>query len=171
MAFLTAVAAVGAALLVLLLLWLAWELIGKPWALARYFRLQGIAGTAFTPLVGDVPLIAGIRRTCAAAASFSGTGSGADAFDHFSGLFGPGKPHYYFFGPELRLRLVDLEQIKAVLITQADAFRKPSRVAALLVPILGDGLVTSEGHTHKRHRIMLTPAFHFAKLQGSSSWR
>jgi cytochrome P450 len=45
-----------------------------------------------------------------------------------------------------------------VLVEQADAFRKSTGIRYLM-PILGDGLLTSEGETHRRHRKLLAPAF------------
>ncbi len=38
-----------------------------------------------------------------------------------------------------------------VLVAQADGFRKSAGIRYLM-PILGDGLLTSDGETHRRHR-------------------
>ena len=45
-----------------------------------------------------------------------------------------------------------------VLVDEAAAFRK-SPALAYLMPLLGDGLLTAEGETHRRHRKLLAPAF------------
>jgi cytochrome P450 len=45
-----------------------------------------------------------------------------------------------------------------ILVEEADAFKK-SPGLAFLAPLLGDGLLTAEGETHKRHRKLLAPAF------------
>jgi cytochrome P450 len=45
-----------------------------------------------------------------------------------------------------------------ILVDEAAAFKK-SVALQFLVPLLGEGLLTAEGETHKRHRKLLAPAF------------
>jgi cytochrome P450 len=45
-----------------------------------------------------------------------------------------------------------------ILVEEADAFKK-SAALQFLVPLLGEGLLTAEGETHRRHRKLLAPAF------------
>jgi cytochrome P450 len=69
-------------------------------------------------------------------------------------------------GPIARLQLVhipiysvtDADIAKEVLVDQAASFKK-SRGLQFLAPVLGEGLLTAEGETHKRHRKLLAPAF------------
>jgi cytochrome P450 len=61
-------------------------------------------------------------------------------------------------GP-IRVHVVtDADLAHEVLVDQADKFKK-SRALQYLIPVLGDGLLTAEGETHKRHRKLLAPAF------------
>src|SRR5690349_11583294 len=45
-----------------------------------------------------------------------------------------------------------------VLVDDAASYKK-SRGLQYLIPMLGEGLLTAEGATHKRHRKLLAPAF------------
>ena len=54
--------------------------------------------------------------------------------------------------------VTDADLAHEVLVEQADAFKK-SVGLQYLAKLLGDGLLTSEGATHKQHRKLLAPAF------------
>ena len=52
----------------------------------------------------------------------------------------------------------DADIAHEVLVTQAGVFKK-SAALQFLAPLLGEGLLTSEGEVHKKHRKLLAPAF------------
>jgi cytochrome P450 len=54
--------------------------------------------------------------------------------------------------------ITDADLAHDVLSEHASSFKK-SRGLSFMRPMLGDGLLTSEGGTHKRHRKLLAPAF------------
>src|SRR4051812_8071551 len=54
--------------------------------------------------------------------------------------------------------VTDADIAYQVLVADADAYQKSAGLH-FLTPLLGDGLLTAEGETHKRHRKLLAPAF------------
>jgi cytochrome P450 len=56
------------------------------------------------------------------------------------------------------------EAVRDVLVTNANAWVKPPAGRALLRLLLGDGLLTAEGESHKRQRKALQPAFNYRHI-------
>jgi cytochrome P450 len=54
--------------------------------------------------------------------------------------------------------VTDADIAHEVLVEQASAFKKSAGLG-FLMPLLGEGLLTSEGDVHKKHRKLLAPAF------------
>jgi len=54
--------------------------------------------------------------------------------------------------------ITDADIAHQLLVTEADLLQKSAGLH-FLQPLLGDGLLTAEGETHKRHRKLLAPAF------------
>lgn len=65
--------------------------------------------------------------------------------------------HYYL--------LTNPDDIRELLVNQADKFRKSKLDYDILSRFLGNGLVTNEGASHKRQRRLAQPAFHSKRIQ------
>jgi cytochrome P450 len=68
-----------------------------------------------------------------------------------------GRQHIYYVGHP--------DAIRDVLVTHQNKFKK-SRMLERARVLLGDGLLTSEGHHHRRQRRLVQPAFHRDRLAG-----
>lgn len=89
----------------------------------------------------------------------------------------PSVPHSMWtdeYGPTVRYRValgaqrfltIDPTALNYIL-SHADLFPKPSRVRKALSDLLGNGLLTAEGHTHKKQRKALNPSFSPAAVRG-----
>ncbi|PWT82103.1 MAG: cytochrome P450 [Blastocatellia bacterium] len=75
--------------------------------------------------------------------------------------------HFRLAGEQAFL-VSDPSLIRDVLVTQQKNFTK-SRGLERARKLLGNGLLTSEGETHRRHRRILQPAFHRDRIAGYAS--
>jgi cytochrome P450 len=95
----------------------------------------------------------------------------------FSRFFKPGNPillfeHLRKYGRGAHYRLInshivllhDPSDIREVLVDKAQFFIK-ERTQKRMKILLGDGLITADGETHKRHRRIAAPAFHRQRIQ------
>jgi cytochrome P450 len=79
----------------------------------------------------------------------------ADGIVHLSGMMGPGI--YVVLDPTL---------VHRVLVDDHDRYRKPQIRPELVDPLVGEGLLTSEGNHWRRQRTTLQPAFFTSRLRG-----
>ena len=70
---------------------------------------------------------------------------------------------HYRIGPRRVFFLADPELIQDVLVKQARSFLKDQGLESTK-PLLGEGLLTSEGEFHRRQRRLAQPAFHHARI-------
>ena len=63
-------------------------------------------------------------------------------------------------GPMRMVILSNPDDIADVLVKRADIFYKTKSTKRLLATLLGEGLISLEGENHKRHRLIMQPAFH-----------
>ncbi len=71
---------------------------------------------------------------------------------------------WFRMGPIPVLMLSSPELVHAALVDQVDAFVKSRGLSHFGRPLLGDGLLTSEGEVHKRNRKLLAPAFQHKRI-------
>jgi cytochrome P450 len=133
--------------------WMLWELLVVPLRMLVFYERQGLKGPPFRPIIGNIPEIMAFRK------------SGRPFYDMPRDRRERwGRNSRHFLGPQFRIMMDDTMGVKEVLITHGDAFGKPGLMRRVLGPALGEGLVLSEGAVHRRHRLMVAPAFHYARL-------
>jgi cytokinin trans-hydroxylase len=124
-----------------------------PLYLLCFFRAQGIRGTPFKPLIGDLLTLAARRKM-----------SFFDWFSQWDEQYG--KMYWFFLGSNFRLRVSSPNLANEILVTHAECFHKTALLRGTLGRVVKTGLLLSEGDVHRRHRSLISPAFTFIKLQG-----
>src|ERR1700739_3832199 len=87
-------------------------------------------------------------------------------FEHLTKTYG--KMAHYRVGPSDIVLVNEPEFIREILITQAGSFIK-ERTQKRMRILLGEGLITSDGESHKRQRRIAAPAFHRQRIQAYGS--
>jgi cytochrome P450 len=87
-------------------------------------------------------------------------------FEYLAAKFGRAA-HYRLLWSHIVL-LNDPSDIREVLVDKAHLFIK-ERTQKRMKILLGDGLITADGETHKRHRRIAAPAFHRQRIQAYAS--
>jgi cytokinin trans-hydroxylase len=77
----------------------------------------------------------------------------------------PGKTYLWWFGSEPRITITNLDLIKQVLPNKDHAFGTSQLEIRFSAPIIGKGLVTTDGEEWALHRQVVSPAFHHEKLK------
>ena len=87
-------------------------------------------------------------------------------FEHLTRRYGRAA-HYRLLWHHILL-LNHPDDIREVLVDKAHLFVK-ERTQKRMKILLGEGLITSDGETHKRHRRIAAPAFHRQRIQAYAS--
>jgi cytochrome P450 len=83
---------------------------------------------------------------------------------------------YERHGPVFSLRVLHARNVfvlgpeanHQVLVSEADAFRWRDGAFSELIPLLGDGLLTTDGDRHRRDRRIMLPAFHRERIEAAA---
>jgi cytochrome P450 len=83
---------------------------------------------------------------------------------------------YARHGPVFSLRVLHARNVfvlgpeanHQVLVSEADAFRWRDGAFSELIPLLGDGLLTTDGERHRRDRRIMLPAFHRERIAAAA---
>jgi hypothetical protein len=152
-----------------LLLWKAARLLERLWweprRLERALRAQGLRGTSYRFLTGDLKEY---RRFNKEAASRPLPLRCHDIAGHVSpfvygAVLEHGKTCFSWFGPIPRVTVTDPDLARDVMSNKFGHFEKPKFQA--FSKLLTDGVANYEGEKWVKHRRILNPAFHLEKLK------
>ncbi|CAD6237788.1 unnamed protein product [Miscanthus lutarioriparius] len=153
----------------LVLLWQGGRLLNKLWweprRLERALRAQGLRGTSYRFLTGDLKEFG--RQNQEAWARPLPLGC-HDIVPHVTPFLSNnvrehGKTCFSWFGPIPNVTITDPALVRDVLSNKFGHFQKPQFPA--LTKLLSDGLTSHEGEKWVKHRRILNPAFHLEKLK------
>ncbi|KAJ3695272.1 hypothetical protein LUZ60_000649 [Juncus effusus] len=158
--------AIGA--LFLFLLWgvlqaLEWAWF-RPKRLDQVLRKQGLRGTAYRPIAGDMKENSRLNKE----AWTKPMPLSHDIVSRVQPLLyrtikEHGKISITWIGPTPRVTITDPELVREVLSSKFGHFAKPN--FSQLFKLLAAGLVSYEGEKWAKHRRILNPAFHLEKLK------
>ena len=121
--------------------------------MARHYHRQGVRGTSYTPVIGDM--------LCMARQYDSPTGMLELLEQHRERARKAPWPKASLIwrGPRPTLILWDLDVVRKVLDADSATFAKPTVLRRLLETQAGQGLFVVEGALWKAHRRIIAPAF------------
>lgn len=162
----SSVSIVALAALAVVTLW-TWRLVKwvwlKPKILESYLRRQGLVGTQYTPLIGD------LRRNFSMLTE--ARSKPINLTDDITPRVLPlalnmlkthGKTFFTWFGPIPAITITNPEQIKEVFNKVYD-FEKPHTFP--LARLIATGLANYDGDKWAKHRRIINPAFHLEKIK------
>jgi len=153
----------------LVLLWQGGRLLNKLWwqprRLERALRAQGLRGTSYRFLTGDLKEFGRLNKEAWARPLPLGCHDIVPRVTPFlyNHVQEHGKTCFSWFGPVPNVTITDPVLVKDLLSNKFGHFEKPQFPA--LTKLLSDGLTSHEGQKWVKHRRILNPAFHLEKLK------
>jgi hypothetical protein len=154
----------------LVLLWQGGRLLSRLWReprrLERALRAQGLRGTSYRFLMGDLREFGRLNQEAWARPPLPlGCHDIVPRVTPFlcGNVREHGKTCFSWFGPIPNVSITDPALVRDVLSNKFGHFGKPQFPA--LTKLLSDGLTSHEGEKWVRHRRILNPAFHLEKLR------
>ncbi|EAY75044.1 hypothetical protein OsI_02940 [Oryza sativa Indica Group] len=153
------------------LLWQAGRLLDRLWwrprRLERALRAQGLRGTAYRFLLGDLREFGRLNEEAWSSAPLPlgchDIVPRVTPFVHRN-VRDNGRPCCFsWFGPIPSVTITDPAQVRDVLSNKLGHFEKPKLPA--LTKLLADGLTSHDGEKWVKHRRIMNPAFHLEKLK------
>ncbi|CAN1177817.1 Cytochrome P450 CYP72A616 [Linum perenne] len=137
----------------------------KPKSLERKLKQQGVKGTSYKPLLGDMKqFISHITESWSKPINLSHRiAARVDPFT-LSIVHKYGKVSMFWFARTPKVVITDPDMIQQVLSNKDGHFGKPPLNPLIL--ILARGLTVLEGEEWAKHRKIINPAFHVDKLKG-----
>ncbi|XP_010487267.1 PREDICTED: cytochrome P450 72A15-like [Camelina sativa] len=161
------VASVTISVAVVVTSWLVWRALQwvwfKPKMLESYLRRQGLPGTSYTPLVGDVKRNFSMLTEARSKPINLTDDITPRVMPHpLQMLKTHGRTYFSWFGPVPIITIMDPEQIKEVFNKVYD-FQKPHTFP--LATLIAKGLANYDGDKWAKHRRIINPAFHLEKIK------
>ncbi|ESQ48512.1 hypothetical protein EUTSA_v10021962mg [Eutrema salsugineum] len=156
-----------ASLALVVVLWWIWRIVEwvwlKPKKLESFLRRQGLVGTRYTPLVGDM------KRNFSML--MEARSKPMKPTDDLISLVMPysllmlntyGKTFFRWLGPIPSITIMDPQLINEV---YNKVYEFPKTHTFPLVELITDGLANADGDKWSKHRKIINPAFHFEKIK------
>ncbi|WZY83822.1 hypothetical protein YC2023_030206 [Brassica napus] len=161
------VASVTISVAILVVSWWTWRTLKLVWyrpkMLESYLRRQGLSGTPYTPLVGDLKRnFSMMMEAKSKPIKLTDDISPRVVPFPFEMLKNHGRTFFTWLGTTPTITIMDPEHIKEVFKKIYD-FQKPHTFP--LGDVIAKGLATYDGEKWAKHRRIINPAFHLEKIK------
>ncbi|KAL1202405.1 Cytochrome P450 72A15 [Cardamine amara subsp. amara] len=161
------VASITVSVAIAVVTWWVWRTLKwvwfKPKMLESYLRRQGLAGTPYTPLVGDLKRNFSMLTEARSKPIKLNDDITPRVMPYPLKMFKTyGRTYFTWLGPIPTITIMDPEQIKEVFNKVYD-FQKAHSFP--LARLIASGLVSYDGDKWAKHRRIINPAFHLEKLK------